>query len=221
MLPFVEMSLKVDIIKSRYTCPELDTLDFSLWVDIKRRFSSLCSLRRERVLNHALDSVENELDLIQILRKQSAMKLQILEVKSLEKNKDIYSCQLEAEEDADLLQLEAGGTTKAIEDKQKGDYDFREDEEQKGVLHYLAQAMKVMDSNGTPVEIMRNGGRGFGSVWNIIALFLMSAALLAGLLVLGLLEVSGSSTTQTCVPSEGSEFEIVLEKEKFLFRPCM
>ena len=49
--------------------------------------------------------------------------------------------------------------------------------------------MKVFDETETPVEVMTNGGKGYGSVWNIAALGIMSISLIAGLVMLGLFEV--------------------------------
>ena len=119
LLPFVESFLKVDLIKARYTCPELDTLEFSVATDVKRKFAECCDLRNEKVLNCAFDAIDNELDILQILRKQCVMKQRITEVETVEKAKDIFSCEFEHEENAELLQVERVGSVRSLDNNKE------------------------------------------------------------------------------------------------------
>lgn len=219
-LPFVESFLKVDLIKARYTCPELDTLEFSAATDIKRKFADCCDLHKEKVLNCAFDAIDNELDILQILRKQCAMKQSITEVETVEKAKDIFSCEFEHEENAELLQVEREGSTQAIQnEKEAATYNFREDETDGGMAGKLGEVAKVFDETETPIEVMANGGKGYGSVWNMVLLAVLSALLIAGLLLLGLFEVEDLLRVSTCVPSDEEEFQITLSPGSFSFRP--
>ena len=81
------------------------------------------------MLNCAFDSIDNELDILQILRKQCAMKQRITEVETVEKAKDILSCEFEHEENAELLQVEKARSLQTINtDKETEKYDFKEEE---------------------------------------------------------------------------------------------
>ena len=79
--------------------------------------------------------------------------------------------------------------------------------------------MKVFDETETPVEVMTNGGKGYGSVWNMVVLILLSCALIVGLVLLGLFEVEESMRVSTCIPSDEQEFEMTLTYKTFSFRP--
>ena len=221
-LPFVESFLKVDLIKARYTCPELDSLEFSVATDVKRKFADCCDLQKEKVLNHAFDTIDNELDILQILRKQCAMKQRIAEVEMVEKEKDIFSCEFEHEEKAELLQVEKAGSMQRINrEKEAETYDFREEEVDEGMVSRLKDVAKVFDETETPIEVMANGGKGYGSVWNMVVLTLLSVGLVVGLILLGLFEVEESLRVSTCVPSDKQEFEMTLAPETFSFRPVL
>ena len=220
LLPFVESFLKVDLIKARYTCPELDTLEFSAATDIKRKFADCCNLQKEKVLNCAFDAIDNELDILQILRKQCAMKQRITEVETVEKAKDIFSCEFEHEDKAELLQLDKEGSSQTINNEREAeDYDFKEEETDQGISGKLSDVAKVFDETETPIEVMANAGKGYGSFWNIVVLAVLSTSLIVGLVLLGLFEVEESLKVAQCVPSDEEEFEMTLRPGTFSFRP--
>ena len=66
---------------------------------------------------------------------------------------------------------------------------------------------------------MANGGKGYGSVWNMAVLAVLSVGLVVGLVLLGLFEVEDSFRVSTCVPSDEEEFEMTLKPGAFSFRP--
>ena len=85
----------------------------------------------------------------------------------------------------------------------------------------MKEIAKLFDETETPIELMANGGKGYGSVWNMAALLLMLVALVVGLILLGLFEVSAQYSAQTCIPSEEKDFMFVLKKDRFVFRPML
>ena len=172
------------------------------------------------MLNHAFDTIDNELDILQILRKQCAMKQRITEVEKVEKEKDIFSCEFEHEEKAELLQVDKVGSAHTISrEKAAETYDFKEEEVDEGVTGKLKEVAKVFDETETPIEVMVNGGKGYGSVWNMAVLAVLSVGLVVGLVLLGLFEVEDSFRVSTCVPSDEEEFEMTLKPGAFSFRP--
>ena len=200
LLPFVEIFFKVDLIKARYTAPELDTLDFSLWIDIKRRFARTCDLHSEKVLNAALERIEDELDLVQILRKQAMMRRGISELDALEKRKDIFDCEFESDANADLLLIDEEPIgTKVMDNEQQAD--LSEEEDPSPLKETTSALVKMFDENETEVAMLAKGGKGYGSLWNMGTVCVLSAGLIVGLLLLGLLDVDNQFMTQTCLPS--------------------
>ena len=216
-LPFVEIFFKVDLIKARYTAPELDNLDFSLWTDIKRRFARTCDLHPEKVLNAALEKIDDELDLVQILRKQAMMKRGVSELDALEKRKDIFDCEFESNANAGLLLIDEEPIgTKVMDNEQQ--FDLSEEEDSSPLKETMSALVKVLDENETEVVVLANGGKGYGSLWNMGTLCVLSTGLIVGLLLLGLLDVDNQFVTQTCLPSSEEEKTITIPKERFMFR---
>lgn len=221
LLPFVEIFFKVDLVKARYTAPELDTLDFSLITDLRRRFAGPCELHEEKVLNAALERIDDELDLLQILRKQALMRRAVAELGAIEKPKDIFSCDFEVEANQDMLlcQDPLSASSQCLSPL-KEDFNFEEEPPQKGkAVRALTGVVSLFDEVGTEVAIMSNGGKGYGSVWNVGALCLMSTGLVVGLLVMGLTSVRDNVVIQSCVASDPADYSLTIPKERILFRP--
>ena len=67
--------------------------------------------------------------------------------------------------------------------------------------------------------MLTNGGKGYGSLWNMGVLCMMSTLLIAGLLVLGLVNVTDSYKMMTCLPSSHEEGLVTISRDKLIFRP--
>ena len=202
LFPFISSFLKFDLIKARYTCPELDNADFSLWLEFKRKLAGFKAFKKERVFNLAFDSIEDDLDLLQVLRKQVMMRQVMEEVRSVDKIKDVFACEVEYEEDPDFFLLGPEGIDSYLIEQKHEEYCFKEEEENEYLSKKLEDWVQSFDMNNTPVEVMANGNKGYGSFWNILALSVMLVALVSGMASMGLFNVSASFSAKVCLPSD-------------------
>ena len=71
---------------------------------------------------------------------------------AVEKEKDIFACEFEHEDNAELLQLEDCGSSYCIENDQKdAQYDFKEEETDEGILDKVSAIAKLFDETETPI----------------------------------------------------------------------
>ena len=96
LFPIVEKFYKFDLIKARLDSEVINNANFNIFSDIKRRLSSCCPNRfhEGRILDKAIDKIDEELDLINILQLQTVMRRQRAEFNQIEREEDIFDCKI-------------------------------------------------------------------------------------------------------------------------------